>query len=303
MHFSLRTTLVLVATTAVAAGACGGNVVVDSTSAGTANGGTTTASTTFTAVTGFSTTDTGFGTTGTGFGGSETTGTGFGGSETTGTGFGGSETTGFGTTATVSVTSSTGTGMGGAPCTDGTDLSIFDSQVIYPALVDCVKANLGNPGGEQMCIQAKVGLTPLCAKCVVADLDCSVTSCASVCLSDPNGENCIGCRNTQCEPQFVGCSGFPQAPGSASCADTLLAGTKGAGWVQGLPPEAFVTDGANAAYQIVDTCACSSSASGSCFGKCSGSNPDFCTGGVASDGCLACIESACGTEMMKCDAN
>jgi hypothetical protein len=314
MHVSLRTALVLFATTAVAAGACGGNVVVDTPTTGTtgiANGGAgpTTGTEPETTDTGFGTSVTGFGTTGTGFGGSNTTG-GFGGSNvTTATGFGASNTTatGFGTTAvsvssstSVSVSSSTGTGAGGsgACTTDGSDIMVLSQPTIYGDMVQCAMQAPGNAGANTMCLEALTGLTSQCLSCVVSDLECSLAQCANPCIGNPDSEACISCRNGTCADNFRVCSGFFDAPGSTTCTDLLTAGTKGMGWRRGIPGEAFLGQGGFQSYQLIDQCACDQPSP--CGGEC---GDNFCTLSVASAGCLMCLESACSSQMQKCAQN
>jgi hypothetical protein len=298
MHFSLRTALLLLATTSVAAGACGGNVVVDTPTSGAGNGGMGGGATTTT--TGFdnsATTGTVFDTSS-----SSSTATGFGATTTTGTGFGGDTSVSVSVSTSTAV-SSTGTGVGGGACA-GLDLKILATQPLYPTMVTCAQQNLGNPGGQTMCLAADSGgLSTGCVACVAGDLDCSLMSCLAQCATGPNSAGCLMCRENNCAAPWVVCSGVVEAPGSTTCEIALVAGTKGMGWQRGLPAEAFVTAVGYETYQAMDQCACGGTAGG-CAGVCSAMTPiDFCTGSVASPMCLMCLESTCGAPFMKCAAN
>jgi hypothetical protein len=275
MHFSLRTALVMLASASIAAGACGGNVVVDGNPAGTGGmGGTTAASPTTT-----------------GFGASTTTTT---------FSFGvGAGTTNDATSTSV-VTSTTATGTGGAStgaCTQGVDEKIFSGLTFFPDIeVPCVMATPGNTPATMACIQAKTGLSNGCMACIGADLQCGVTNCLNVCATNQGSPMCTTCRRTSCEAAFIACSGQPHEPGSLTCASVLGVGPKGTLWQQGLAAADFATDAAESTYQAFGACACN----GACSGACS---PNYCNGQMASVNCVSCVFMACGAQMAKCMAN
>jgi hypothetical protein len=232
------------------------------------------------------------------------TGGGFGGGSVAAVGSGG----GFPGTGGATVTSATSTGTGGmGACTDSQDESLLDGQMLYPILVKCAFANLGNGGGETTCIQAATFLSPACVGCVADDVLCSVKACTSACGADPNGGGCEACRNQSCAAAFEGCSGFGWAPGSTTCHELLFGGLKGGGWQLGVPAEAFVTTDGQQDYNVLQTCACGLILPEGCETDCddalSNGPPDFCNGAAASSACAACLESTCLGQLMNCQAN
>ena len=103
----------------------------------------------------------------------------------------------------------------------------------------------------------------------------------------------------------MGCSGLAEAPGSTTCGDLLVNGTKGTGWQLGVPAEAFITDSSTSRTTTSMPAPAGTVAPAGCEGVCDGivcSNgpPDFCNGAQASPQCLMCLESTCGDQLMTC---
>lgn len=126
-----------------------------------------------------------------------------------GDGAGGTTST---TTTSASSSSSTTSGaMGG--CTAPLDAEIVNNKPLWPILVNCGMANVGNDPGQLMCILAQTGLSEACATCSNAYLNCNIMLCLTPCLGDPGGAKCLACREQQCDPGFFTCSGLGVHPG------------------------------------------------------------------------------------------
>jgi hypothetical protein len=317
MTISLRTTSLLVVTTAFAA-ACGGNVVLDGSGGGTpgvggAGGafpmtsGTTGTSTGTTGTVGNGTTTTGgFSTsTSTGFGGfgtSTTTSTGFGTSTST------SSSTGFSSTSTSSTSSSGFVG----DCTQGGDPKAFYNPNLNAVLTMCAQAHLGNSAATAMCIEQGTGVSSGCLMCLNDDVTCAEQHCLNNCIP-PNTESkaCVSCRATYCDPTFVTCSGMLAAPGSQTCAGVLGGGPTVTPVQAGLLPSAFVTTAGDNAYTALMNCACNTVTTGNspgcqniCDDHLNGTNvPNYCNGSVASSQCMDCLKTYCEMTLITCGVN
>jgi hypothetical protein len=277
MHLSLRSALLLMFGSSVAAGACGGNVVVDPQSVST--GGATTTSTT-------------------GFGAAPTTSTtGFGNSTTNSVGAGGSITTvgpgGGTTTSSSSSVSSTSGGVGA--CTDPSDDKLFVTTPLWSIEVPCVMANLGNQTKIDACIATKTGLGSGCLACLDADLQCAVSHCLNSCASSPTSQSCADCRLMSCAAAFVACSGRASDTGITNCSTLLGNGPGATPWKHGLDAADFTTQNAYNAYSQYDGCVCT----GACAGPCAG----YCGGQTGSSACAVCVKQSCPANLVSCETN
>jgi hypothetical protein len=218
MHVSLRSTLFLFVTASVAAGACGGNVVVDQpTGAGGAGAATM-------------------------------------GAAAAATTSGGVTTSIVSVSSTSSTT--TGTSSGAGACTDPMDTQILAMTVILPIAVNCSALHPTDMAGDRMCIQAGTGLTPACSACLAQDTTCSIQFCLAACVNNPNDPGCTDCRTRFCRDSLAACSGRVREVGAQSCSSLLGGGPEGHSWVQGLVASDFATTTAFAVYQEYGACAC-----------------------------------------------
>jgi len=54
-------------------------------------------------------------------------------------------------------------------------------------------------------------LTDACAGCYAESVACTIENCIGECVSDPESDACIQCREDEgCTPGFFDCSGLPR---------------------------------------------------------------------------------------------
>ena len=51
------------------------------------------------------------------------------------------------------------------------------------------------------------GLSAGCAGCYATLINCTIESCLTECLADPESQTCVCCREEKCMPAFATCSG------------------------------------------------------------------------------------------------
>ncbi len=156
-----------------------------------------------------------------GGGSAPTTTTGAGGaggsaSTSSATGTGGDATTtatstsSTGTGTSSSASGSTGTGMmATGACTNAADVAVAQSKDVKKIAQDCGTSKLGQEPATKDCIKTGTGLSDGCVTCFDAIVQCVVMKCLAQCASDPNSAACNTCRDTNCNPAFVTCSGLP----------------------------------------------------------------------------------------------
>jgi len=74
---------------------------------------------------------------------------------------------------------------------------------------DCAFACLTDDAAcAARCMREETGLSPSCADCFGAFIDCTTSSCALRCIA-PSSDMCASCQARHCEPTFERCAGIP----------------------------------------------------------------------------------------------
>jgi hypothetical protein len=102
---------------------------------------------------------------------------------------------------------------GSGACQNAEDCPVVESGDAREAASSCGIGCLGDSNEAscaQSCVVNETGLSTACAKCYVAIVTCSRTSCLTDCLSDPDSTACFDCQVAAgCRESFDECSGLP----------------------------------------------------------------------------------------------
>ena len=73
---------------------------------------------------------------------------------------------------------------------------------------DCAAMTFGQEPATTNCIKAGAMLSDACTACFSMTIACTVQKCIQMCIAGANSPGCVACRNTNCQPAFVKCSGI-----------------------------------------------------------------------------------------------
>jgi len=99
-------------------------------------------------------------------------------------------------------------GGGGGACTNAADMMALARADINAVITSCVQTSFGAEPATSNCIQMMTGLSDGCTMCFGGSVSCVTMNCLAQCLANPMAPACTTCRMTNCDPEFVACSGL-----------------------------------------------------------------------------------------------
>lgn len=96
---------------------------------------------------------------------------------------------------------------GEGACNNAPDLAVLAMDTIEPIIERCAGTTFGREPATTNCIRDMSGLSAGCSMCFGGSVACVVRACFTECIGGASSPACVRCRDENCTPAFVTCSG------------------------------------------------------------------------------------------------
>lgn len=95
-------------------------------------------------------------------------------------------------------------------CRNPGDEGLLETYTVNRGINDgfaCYQIHGANTAELRTCVQGRVGVSDACAECFAQIVQCTVSNCATPCMT-PASSACASCRDAFCDTPFTSCSGY-----------------------------------------------------------------------------------------------
>jgi len=137
--------------------------------------------------------------------------------------------------------------IGEGACTNPEDLAVIEATDVPAFTQEAAMSCFGGGGDMGACVLSALtegtDISEECGTCYVDTVLCIVDNCISVCMAEPEGDECTSCQEEFCNAAFAECSGLGDGPACEPHCEGQLCGDDGCGGVCGECDAGLVCDG------------------------------------------------------------